>query len=451
MQTTASGKIDTSAKALAKLSWPIFVELILQLLVGNMDQVQLSHFNDTAVAAVGNANQIITVVILTFSVVSLAAMILVSQYRGANDMANVNRIYTLSALCNLVLSAAMAALIITLRGPLFAVMHVPSEILPEARLYLVITAATLPFQALMLTFSAFLRAGARMKSIMVITGIVNVCNIIGNAVLINGVGPLPRLGAAGAALSSSIFRIVGFALMVWTFFRSFPEARISPSLLRPWPSALFRRLIAIGLPSGGESLSYQFTQMSCLVFVNMMGTYVVTTRVYAVMITNCIYLLISAVSQAGQVTIGYLVGARDLDGANECNWRIVRLFTPLTVGLSVIVCLLGRTIFSLLSNDERIISLGCTILFIEIFLEIGRSFNIVLVRSLQAAGDVRFPTLVGIVSEWAVAVGLGYLLGVRFGLGLAGLWIAFALDENVRGTIFLFRWKLGKWRTFKTV
>ena len=451
MQTTASGKIDTSAKALAKLSWPIFVELILQLLVGNMDQVQLSHFNDTAVAAVGNANQIITVVILTFSVVSLAAMILVSQYRGANDMANVNRIYTLSALCNLVLSAAMAALIITLRGPLFAVMHVPAEILPEARPYLVITAATLPFQALMLTFSAFLRAGARMKSIMVITGIVNVCNIIGNAVLINGVGPLPRLGAAGAALSSSIFRIVGFALMVWTFFRSFPEARISPSLLRPWPSRLFRRLIAIGVPSGGESLSYQFTQMSCLVFVNMMGTYVVTTRVYAVMITNCIFLLISAVSQAGQVTIGYLVGARDLDGANECNWRIVRIFTPLTVGISAVVFQLGRPIFGLLSSDERIVSLGCTILFIEIFLEIGRSFNIVIVRSLQAAGDVKFPTLVGIVSEWVVAVGLGYVLGIRLGLGLAGLWIAFALDENLRGLIFIFRWKLGKWRTFKTV
>ena len=108
------------------------------LYTSNMDQVQLSHFNDTAVAAVGNANQIITVVILTFSVVSLAAMILISQYRGAGDMSSVNRIYTLSALCNLVLSTAIAVLIIALRGPLFAVMHVPAEILPEARAYLVI-------------------------------------------------------------------------------------------------------------------------------------------------------------------------------------------------------------------------------------------------------------------------------------------------------------------------
>ena len=96
-------------------------------------------------------------------------------------------------------------------------MQVPAELMQEACDYLRITAVALPFQAIMLTFSAFLRAGAHMKVIMLITGFINVCNIIGNAVLINGLGPLPRLGAAGAALSSSIFRVVGMLLMGWMF------------------------------------------------------------------------------------------------------------------------------------------------------------------------------------------------------------------------------------------
>ena len=208
-----SARIDASGRALFRLSWPIFIELILQLLVGNMDQVQLSHFNETAVAAVGNANQIITVVILLFNVITLAAMILISQYRGAQDMKSVNSIYALSTALNLVLGTLLAVGLICLRGALFRLMHVPHELWAEAGAYLVITAAALPFQALMLNFSAFLRAGARMKSIMLITGLVNVCNIAGNAVLINGLGPLPRLGAAGAALSSSIFRVAGFLLM----------------------------------------------------------------------------------------------------------------------------------------------------------------------------------------------------------------------------------------------
>ena len=442
---------DASAKSLMKLSWPIFIELILQLLVGNMDQIQLSHFNETAVAAVGNANTIITVVLLTFNVISLAAMILVSQYRGANDLASTNQIYTLSLLVNGLLSLFLAVVLLVFAEGLFSLMQVPQELMAEACTYLRITAAALPFQAIMLTFSAFLRAGAHMKVIMLITGFINVCNIAGNAVLINGIGPLPRLGAAGAALSSSIFRVVGMVLMGWMFFRYTQQARVGISLLRPFPKGLLRRLLEIGLPSGGESLSYNLSQTSCLVFVNMMGTYVVTTRMYTVMFANCIYMLISAASQAGQIVVGYLVGARDLDGANECNKRLLKLFCPITVGIAAVLWVIATPLYGIFSSDERVLALGAQIMAIEVFLEVGRSFNIVLVRNLQAVGDVKFPVLIGIFSQWVIAVGVGYLLGVVLNWGLVGLWVAFALDENFRAVIFLLRWKSGKWRQMKTV
>lgn len=443
--------IDASPRALVRLSWPVFIELLLQMLVGNMDQIQLSHFNGTAVAAVGNANTVFTVVLLTFNVTSLAATILVSQYRGAGDLHSTNQIYTLSLVLNGLAGLVLAVGLIALSGPLYALMQVPAELLAEATDYLVITAAALPFQALMLTFSAFLRAGAHMKSIMFITALVNVCNIGGNAVLINGLGPFPRLGAAGAALSSSIFRVAGAALMAWVFFRSEPAARVGLAQLRPFPRALLGRLLSIGLPSAGEGLSYNLSQASCLVFVNLMGTYVVTTRMYASMFANCVYMLVSAVSQAGGIVIGYQVGARDLDGADGCCRRILKIFCPVTVALAVGIWLLARPLFGLFSTDARVIALGAQVMAVEIVLELGRSFNIVLVRALQAVGDVKYPVAVGICSQWAVGVGLGYVLGVMLGWGLTGLWVAFACDECLRAAVFLLRWKSGRWRTIKTV
>lgn len=448
MNTT---KLDYSLPALARMSWPVFIELLLQLLVGNMDQVQLSHFNGTAVAAVGNANTVITVVQLTFTVVSMAATILVTQYRGAGRLEIVNQIYTLSVCVNGLLAAVLALLLLGLTGPLLSLMQVPAELVPEAGAYLRITAVALPFQALMLTFSAFLRAGAHMKIIMWITGLVNLCNIGGNAVLINGLGPFPRLGAAGAALSSSIFRVLGMALMAVAFFRVVQGARISPAELRPMPWHLLRRLLAIGLPAGGESLSYNLSQASCLVFVNLMGTYVVTTRMYASMFANCIYMLVMAVAQAGQVLVGYLVGARDLDGAHKCTLRVLKLSCPVTVGLAAVMALASGALFGLFSTDPRIIALGRQVLAVEVLLEVGRSVNIVMVRHLQAAGDVRFPVVLGIVCQWTIGVGLGWLLGVHLGLGLVGLWLAFAADENTRAVLLLARWMRGKWRTMKTI
>lgn len=443
--------LDDSPRTLFRLSWPIFIELLLGLLVGNMDQIQLSHFNDTAVAAVGNANTVITVIVLLLSVVSSAATILISQYRGAGDSAAVNRLYTLSVFVNLAFSAALSAAVILGASPLLRLMRVPAELVREARVYLILAAASMPFQAMMMTYSSFLRAGALMQPIMRISVLVNVGNVLGNAALINGFGPLPRCGAAGAALSSGIFRGVGMLLMMASFRRSLPDAQVRPALLRPFPKELFSRLLAIGLPSAGEGLSYNLSQASCLVLVNLMGAYVVTTRMYGVMLANCIYMLISAVSQAGQILIGYRVGAGDPDAADRCCRRILRIFCPLNVCIAALFCLFARPLYGLFSADARVIALGVQIMRIEVFLEIGRALNLVLVRALQAAGDIRFPVCVGIVSQWAVGVGVGYLLGVVLGWGLCGLWIAFALDEILRGIVFLARWRSGKWRAMQTV
>lgn len=432
--------------SLLKMTWPIFIELLLQLLVGNMDQIMLSHFNGTAVAAVGNANQIINVLVLTFTVINLAATILISRYLGAQDTRSVSQIYTLSIGVNLLLGVLLSSLLVGLRDPLLLAMKVPDEIRPEASAYLLITGLSMPFQALMLTFSAFLRAHARMKTTMLVTGIINLINIVGNAAFINGLGPLPRMGAAGAALSTAICRFVGMVLLGMAFYRNVPGEKIKASLLRPFPGDLLKKLLGIGLPTGGENLSYNLSQMACLVFVNTFGTYVVTTRMYCGMFAQICYMLVLAVSQAGQIIISYCVGAKDFDRADRENARILRLFTPITVGITAVLFLFAEPLFRIFTQDPRIISLGKQILFVEIFLEIGRCFNIVLVRNLQAVGDVKLTVSVGIASQWIIAVGVAWLLGVPAGLGLVGIWIAFAIDENVRAVILYLRWKHGKWK-----
>ena len=79
-------------------------------------------------------------------------------------------------------------------------------------------------------------------------------------------------------------------------------------------------------------------------------------------------------------------------------------------------------------------------------LEIGRAFNMVLVRGMQAAGDIKFPIFIGILSMWIIATFLAYIFGIGLGWGIAGVWIAMMLDECIRAVIFYIRWKKGTWR-----
>lgn len=437
--------------SLLQMTWPVFVELLLQMLVGNIDQIMLSQYNQTAVAAVGNANQIMTTLILSFSVICLAATIMLSQYLGARETKKVEQIYTLAVGLNLLISIVITTILLVGSDAIFALMQVPVEARAEAKSYLLITALSLPCQALMLTFGAFLRAHAKMLVIMCSTGLINIINIIGNVVFIYGVGPFPRLGAAGAAISTSICRTAGMLLMMLAFFKCIPGAKISRQYLRPFPKDVLTRFLRIGLPSGGEGLSYNLSQSISLIFVNMMGTYAVTTRMYTAMFAQICYMLINAVSQATAIIIGYCIGAQDFDQADRQNWHVLKLFTPVTMGISILLAVFARPLFGLFSGDPQVIALGQQVMWIDVLLELGRCFNIVLVRNLQAVGDVQFPVLVGICSQWVIGVGVAYFLGVYCGLGLVGIWLAFMLDENLRAIIFMIRWKKGSWRSLKTV
>ena len=99
----------------------------------------------------------------------------------------------------------------------------------------------------------------------------------------------------------------------------------------------------------------------------------------------------------------------------------------------------------MLTSDPWIIATGSVILWVEILLENGRALNFFGVNALRSAGDIYFPVLVGIVVMWGVQVVGSYVLGIGLGWGLVAMWAIFALDENIRGLIFLRRWNSFRW------
>lgn len=428
------------------LTAPIFVELLLQMLVGNADQVMVGGVDPNGVGAIGNANQVTNLLILVFSVICTASMILISQYIGAKDTKSVNQTYTVSVFVNLIFGLVVSLILIFGCAPIFRLMGVHEEIFEKTCLYMRIVGGGMVFQSIYLTFTSFFRSSQMMKETMIISVIVNLLNIGGNYLLINGIGPFPELGVAGAAISSDLSRVVGVIIIIILFRRKFGKA-IGINYLRPFPTGLLRRLLRIGVPTGGESISYNLSQVSIQAVCNQFATYVVNTRVYANMFASVTYMFGSAMSQAAQVVVARLMGAGDAENTDKqvrCTlvWSII-----ISGGVSVLLAIFARPVFSLFTKDENVLRLAQTIMLIEIPLELGRAVNMTMCRALQACGDIRFPIVICVISAWLVAVGGSVLLGVVFDLGLAGLWISMAADECLRAGLFLWRWQRGNWKS----
>ena len=436
------------------LAWPIFVESVLMILIGSVDQYMISSYSENAVSAISNANQIIFLLLITFNIISVATTILVSHYIGSKNTEKLSTIYTLSVAINLVFSIIISLIVLLFSNQIFTFMSLPKEIFADAVTYMKLIGGLIFIQGLNSAFSAIFRANKMMKENMIVSIIVNLINLVFNAFLIYGIGPIPALGVAGAAIATIIGRIVGVILYIVIFNKKF-EGRISFKYLRPFPKAELKKMLVVGVPSAGESLSYSFAMTIVSKIANMLGIifgiYVINTMVFARSFSWLSFLYATAIGQAAQVVIGNHMGAGNVEKVNKVVMKTLRDSVLISIVVSLIMFIFSDFLFSIFSTDPRVFELGKKIMFIEIFLEMGRCANLTFVRSLQATGDIKFPTIVGIISMWTVAVGLGYLLGIRANLGLVGLWIGMALDEIIRAIIFFIRWKKGGWKKIRLV
>lgn len=429
------------------LSFPIFIELILQLLVGNIDQIMVSRISQSSVAAIVNANQVISLIILILSMISAAVMVVLSRYLGANDKKGVVELCATSFFTIIIASIVTTIVILVFKNNLFFVMNVPNDIRKEASLYLIIVTLASVAQGFYFIYSAILRAFTFMKEVMNVSIVMNVLNIIGNAILINGLLGLPQMGVVGAAISTVISKILG-VIMIRYYCKKRIDLQIPISCLNPFPWIHLKKILQIAIPSGTESLSYQVSQLCILSIINRFGTVVIATKGYCSIFANISYLYVIALGEATQIVLGYLIGGKRFD--------LLKKRVTSTTWLSIIVALMVSTllflgsdwIFLIFTNDPEVISLGKKILFIEIGLEIGRAINIIMTRSLVAVGDVITPTVVGIIFQWLVALVGAYFFGVYLNMGLVGVWIAMALDECIRGFIFMIHFYKEKWKKY---
>lgn len=279
---------------------------------------------------------------------------------------------------------------------------------------------------------------------MLVTVVVNILNIIGNYSLIFGKFGCPELGVEGAAISTAFSRGVSMVILFVILFRKHIH-RFPLAYFRPFPFIELKNLMRVGLPSAGEQLSYSSSQVVITFFINMLGVEALATRTYCVNIIMFVYLFSISMAQGGAICIGHLIGEKKPHAAFLLGKYVMKKSVMITLILSGIIAASGHAILSWLTSNPEIIRMGVIVLLIDVVLEIGRPINIFATNALRAAGDVNYPFYVGLVVMWSVAVGIGYLFGIYWAWGICGMWVAFALDENIRGIIFVRRWYGMKW------
>lgn len=443
MMNSKKRTIDASTPLMI-LAGPMFAEQLLNIFVNNIDTLMLSHYSETGVGAVGNANQVMFLIILMFNIIAVATSVVVAQYLGAKQYSKMNTIYTLAFIVNLVSGIVISLLFVAAKSPILSLLKVPQEMRAEAMIYIDIVGGTLFLQACYNVMLQILRCNGYAQIGMYISLAINLINVLGNYLFLYGPLKSLELGVAGVAISTVAARAVALIASL-VFFYSKRIGKIAPKYIMPFPGKLLGKMVKIGLPSAGENMSYSMYQLVLLSFINGMGQDAVNAKVYASSLISFAMVFGNSCAMANQIIVGYLVGASENEQAYRRTFKTLKLALPITIGLAAVNCALSPWTLRIFTSNENVIHLGFFIMMVDIVIEIGRCLNMTFVNALKAAGDYLYPLIVGIITMWGLGVTVGYTMGVIAGLGVAGVFFGTAADEFIRGLITMQRWRSKKW------
>lgn len=204
---------------LIKLTWPIFLELFLFMLMGSVDTFMISSVSDDAVSGVGAANQIIAIAILVLSVIGNGAAIVVSQYLGSKQPKEAAKVTGNAITLNLAVGIILSTILLLFGGSLLSALNVTGDILVYAKSYMHIVGGGIFLQALLNALVATIRTHGFTKHTMIVSMLMNVIHVGGNYLLIFGHFGLPALGVEGAAISTLTSRFICLILYFLLLYR----------------------------------------------------------------------------------------------------------------------------------------------------------------------------------------------------------------------------------------
>lgn len=426
------------------LAWPIFIEMFLQFLLGTADTLMVSRISDDAVAVVGISNQLFNAVTILFMTVASGAGVLIAQKLGAKRSEDARTIAIMAVKTSIWIGIGLSILLYFGASSIAVLLQLPDHLRGLATTYISIVGGGMVFTAAMASLSTAIRSTGNTRSPMYIALGMNVLHVALNYSFIYGAFGFPQWGLTGVAFSTLVSRLLATAVLIFLFIHAF-ERRMAWRDIRLFNRPLFREIITIGWPMGVNMSSWVLSQLVLFSFVATLGAKELAARTYMNTMESFCFILGNSVAMAVQIQIAHLYGAGKQDEAYRGS------FVAMWVGLAVVavnVALLycfGSNVLYLFTSDPEIVALGASLLILNLLLQPLKLVNMVNNSSLTAVGDIRYMTVIGMLSLWIISVGASYFLGVHLHWGLAGIYTAMIVDEFARAAILVPRWKSRKY------
>lgn len=385
-----------SNRALKVLIVPLFLEQLLEVLVGICDTFMVSYAGEAAVSGVSLVNMFNTVFIFLFSALAAGGAVVVSQYIGSCDKKNADLSAGQLMMIAVVFSVAAMLFSLILNRPLLRLLfgEVDRDVMEACVTYLKISAYP---SLIARTFSAVV-------------------------------------------------------IMVLCFGRSSEQVRLTWRNIFRCDGQMVKRILGIAVPNGIENGLFQLTKVALSSITALFGTVQIAANGVAQSFWSMAALMGTALGLAFVTVIGQCMGAGDTEAADYYMKKLLRITVLMSVLWNGLILAAAPLILKGYALSEEAADLVLILIVIHnIFNAFLYPFSGALANGLRAAGDVKFTMYVSIFSTIGCRVVFSVLFGICLDLGVIGVAFAMCLDWMIRAAFFWFRFRSGRWKTFRVI
>lgn len=434
-----------------QMAWPAVLETFFVALAGMVDSLMVSGIGAYAVAAVGLTTQPKFIGLSLFMAINVAVSALVARRRGQKDRHGANQILLTALAIILVMGVIVSTVCVVYADGIIRLCGSEPDTHESAVIYFQIIMGGMMFNIISLVINAAQRGAGRTKIAMRTNVTANTLNMIGNYLLIGGKLGFPVLGIRGAALATVFGTVVACIMSICSLipkdgfvsihYMVKEKVRFCKNALGSiahvgWPILLERLLVRIGFLS------------SALMTANL-GTEVMAAHQVASNVMSLSFSFGEGMQTAAVALIGRSLGEEMPEMARTYGTICQRIGFCISIVLSILYMLFGRTFFHLYFEEAHIVEMGVQVMRIMTLIVMFQISQVIYMGCLRGAGDVKFTTAVSTFGISFVRTISAYLLCYVCGFGLNGIWLGVCCDQMSRVLLARRRFKSGVWMHMK--
>lgn len=447
---TTEGK--TFYRKMILIGLPIVFQNLISIGLNLIDSLMIGRLGEAEVAAVGAANQVYFVFVISLFGFYAGAAVHTAQYWGARDIPNVRKMLGINYIVGILFSAAVTAFAFAFAPQLLGLFSEDPKVISLGVGYIRIACFSYFFAGLSMAISYNSRAIQNLKLPTIVNAVALCVNAILNYLLIFGIAGCPELGVKGAAVATLIARIFEFiVLFTVIYLQKEHPFKAGPKELFSFDWHYFVKAARTAVPVVMSEFSWAACVALIFIAYGKIGTEALAVAQVANTISDMLQSVFFGVGNATMMLIGETLGQRNKEEAYLNGKRSIRATLILIFVTTIMMLAVNRTVTGFFNFDPATLELMYETLVVMALL-IGPKMlaYIYICGILRAGGDTVFCMYLELICNVLVQVPMAYFAVLVLHASLPVAMIMVAVGELVRIIACEPRFRSKKWINYVT-